>query len=188
MIEAFLGLPGAGKTYNMTRAAYLKAIKGKHIYANYKLDFGEKLNKYVHYFKELPEVYGVKNAIILIDEAGIFMPAQSWRSIPFEFMRFIRQHRHDGLDLWYTAQDMQDVATSLRRVTQFAHSFNRFGKFVKKRTINPHTKERYSFDLYYLSSKYFKMYDTTENIDLSDYIKENIKESEIKNRLKKTVI
>src|SRR3712207_6331008 len=104
MIEAFTGLPGAGKTYNMTRMALKQMKRGRKVYANYHIDGAE-------YFKELNELLGVRNALILIDEAGIYLPAQVWSKIPFDFIRQIRQHRHDSLDMWYTAQDMQDVAT-----------------------------------------------------------------------------
>lgn len=188
MIEAYTGLPGHGKTYNMTREAYIKAfLRGRDIYANYTLNFEPKKNRKgkvytgeVHYFKELSEIAGVKNALILVDEAGIYLPSQAWRNIPFEFMRQLRQHRHDGLDLWYTAQDMGDVVTYLRRITQYEHSFNKFGKFTFKRTINPRTKEKYSFDIYRFNKKYFDLYDTTENVDLGDFLKETMKNNIIK--------
>ena len=175
-IEAFTGLPGAGKTYHMTKLAYYQACRGKTIYSNYNLDFGSDKLK-THKFKELNELQGVKNALILIDEAGIYLPSQAWRNIPFEFIRQIRQHRHDGLNLWYTAQDMQDVATYLRRITQFQHDYNKLWKIVSSRTINPRTKARYGFDFSILRKKYFKLYDTTENIDFGDYLKGALKNS-----------
>jgi Zonular occludens toxin (Zot) len=168
MIEAFTGLPGQGKTYNMTKRALLEMKKGKKIYANYDL-------KGATYFKELYELQSVKNAIILVDEAGIYLPAQSWRSIPFEFVRQIRQHRHDGLNLWYTAQDMQDVATYLRRITQFEHEFHRIGKFYYSKTRNPRTKAKYGFDIGFINKKVGNCYDTNQNIEFAEYMKENIK-------------
>lgn len=175
MIESFVGLPGAGKTYHMTKKAFFLAkFKGKKVYANYKLDFP---GIETHYFKELSDLKGVTNALILVDEAGIYLPSQAWRNIPFEFIRQLRQHRHDGLDLWYTAQDAQDVATYLRRLTQFEHTYNKIWKFVTEKTINPRTKVKYGFDITFLSKKYFKLYDTTENIDFGDYLKDAIKNS-----------
>lgn len=179
MIEAYTGLPGHGKTYNMTKEAYKKAfLRGRDIYANYNLNFPEKKGYKcgkVHYFKELSDISDVRNALVLIDEAGIYLPAQAWRDIPFEFIRQLRQHRHDGLDLWYTAQDLGDVATYLRRITQYEHSFNKFLSFTFKKTINPRTKEKYSFDIYHFSKKYFAYYDTTENVDLGNYLKSAMK-------------
>lgn len=177
MIECFSGLPGAGKTYHMTKKAYQQALNGRVIYSNYQINFPQNKNKKIetHYFKELNELTGVKNALILVDEAGIYLPAQAWRNIPFEFIRQIRQHRHDGLDLWYTAQDMQDVATYLRRITQFQHDYNKIWKFSMETTINPRNKTKYGFDISFLNKKYFKLYDTTENIDFGNYLKDALK-------------
>lgn len=175
MIDAFTGLPGQGKTYHMTKKAYRYCkLKKKDVYANYKLDFGEKLNHRVHYFKELSELENVTNALILVDEAGIYLPSQSWKDIPFEFIRKIRQHRHDGLDLWYTAQDLQDVATYLRRITQFEHKFSRVFKICCEKIINPRSKAKYGFNISIIDKKVYKMYDTTENVDLADFVKEKL--------------
>lgn len=165
MIEAYTGLPGAGKTYNMVKRAYQQYKGGRKIYANFKTSFAI-------YFKELNEIYDVKNALILIDEAGIYLPAQAWQKIPFEFMRAIRQHRHNGLDLWYTAQDFQDVSTALRRVTQFQHDINKTAKICFTRTTNPRTKEKYGFDIHLLNKKVFALYDTNYDVELADYLKE----------------
>lgn len=164
MIEAFTGLPGQGKTYNMVRKAYIQHKRGRKVFANFSTTFAT-------YYKELDEIYNVKNALILIDEAGIYLPAQAWQKIPFEFMRAIRQHRHNGLDMWYTAQDMQDVSTALRRVTQFEHNFNKVAMFCFSKSFNPKTKEKYGFDFHILSKKIFKLYDTNYEVELGEYLK-----------------
>src|SRR3712207_8267740 len=54
---------------------------------------------------ELNELLGVRNALILIDEAGIYFPAQVWGKIPFDFILQIRQHRHDSFDMWYRSEE-----------------------------------------------------------------------------------
>lgn len=181
MIESFTGLPGQGKTYHMTKKAYYYCLlKKKDVYANYKLDFGEKLNHRVHYFKELSELENVTNALILVDEAGIYLPSQAWKDIPFEFIRKIRQHRHDGLDLWYTAQDSQDVATYLRRITQFDRQFSRISRLCFEKVINPRTKAKIGFDISFLNKKIFTMYDTTENVDLADFVKNKLDSKNVK--------
>jgi zona occludens toxin (predicted ATPase) len=167
MIEAFTGLPGQGKTYNMTRRAIKVMAKGRKVYANYQLKGSE-------YFKELSELVGVKDALILVDEAGIYLPSQAWKSIPFEFIRQLRQHRHDGLDLWYTAQDMQDVATYLRRLTQFQHDFSRIWKVYYGKTTNPRNREKYGFEIGYITPKVYQYYDTTENIEFAEYLQKTL--------------
>lgn len=170
MIEAFTGLPGAGKTYNMVRKAYQHYLYGKTIYANFECSFATR-------FTELDEIYEVKNAIILIDEAGIYLPAQSWKSIPFEFLRAIRQHRKNGLDLYYTGQDMRDVATALRRVTQFQHDFERVWKVFICHTTSPTRKKKYGFNVTLLKKKIFKLYDTNFEVGFSKYMKNELKKT-----------
>lgn len=165
MIECWTGLPGMGKTYMMSAMALKRMKKGKRVFSNYNLDGAER-------FKELSDLQNVSNATILIDEAGIYLPAQAWRNIPFEFIRQIRQHRHDGLDLWYTAQDMNDVATYLRRITQFEHAVTRLWKFYYVRHYNPKNhKDRYGFDFGLFDfDNIGNSYNTRENIDFGEYL------------------
>lgn len=113
-IEGWLGLPGMGKTYLMTRRAMKDMLKGYDVYANYKLEGA-------HFFTELHEVFNVKNAKILIDEASLVVPSQAWNSIPFEVLSNWRQHRHKGVDIYYTAQDKSEVIKALRTLTQYVH-------------------------------------------------------------------
>ena len=173
MIEAYTGLPGMGKTYNMTKDALnvieknkrLKA-KGKpfkRVFANYSLEGAE-------YFKELNELEKEKNILVLIDEAGIYLPAQAWKNIPFEFIRQMRQSRHDGISLWYTAQDFKDVATYLRRITQFEHKCRRIWKFFTITTVSPNSKDKYGSSICMLNEDVYTKYDTTENIDFGSYL------------------
>ena len=163
MIEAFTGLPRQGKTYNMVIRAYKEYKKGRKVYANFSTTF-------CTYYKELNEIFGVRDAVILIDEAGIYLPAQAWKQIPFEFMRSIRQHGKAGNDLYYTAQDMQDVSTALRRVTQFQRDFSRMGRFCMEKCINPKSKEKYGFSISILNKKIFDLYDTNDEVEFGDFM------------------
>lgn len=165
MIEAFTGLPGAGKTYNMVRLAYKQHKRGRKVYANFETAFATQ-------FKELNEIYAVKDALILLDEAGIYLPAQAWKEIPFEFMREIRQHRKSGLDFWYTAQNMQDVCTALRRVTQLENNIERIMKLCICDTHSPNSrnKRRLSRTFHLLNSDVFKLYDTNFEVGFGSYL------------------
>lgn len=163
MIEAFTGLPGEGKTYNMVRQAYKQHKRGRKVYANFNTTFAT-------YYKELDEIYHVKNALILMDEAGIYLPAQAWNKIPFEFMRSIRQHRKGGNDWWYTAQDMLDVSTSLRRVTQFQHDFEKFLNIFTEKVRNPKTKESYGTRFIIFKQEIGDLYDTNDEVEFSKFM------------------
>lgn len=184
-IEAFIGMPGQGKTYLMTRLAYHKYLKyssikkeppkwqkffmtkrmyirnvrnrakmrGRKIYANFPL----KLPNAV-YYSQIHELFNVHNADILLDEAGLIAPAGMWKAIPFEVMQHWREHRHKGVNLWYTAQDLQDVAVPLRRVTQFVNEVFRFGPFNHWKCYNPKTKVKYGGGIHLHDSEIAKLY------------------------------
>lgn len=101
MIEAFLGLPGAGKTYLMTRMAVKKMKKGHRVYANYPLEGAIPYSQIEELFDIRREPGEKRSPVILIDEAGLIAPAGSWKAIPFEVMAHWRQHRHSGVNIWY---------------------------------------------------------------------------------------
>lgn len=164
MIESFTGLPGAGKTYNMVRRAYQQHKQGRAVYANFECSFATR-------FTELNEIYEVQDALILLDEAGIYLPAQAWKEIPFEFIREIRQHRKNGLDFWYTAQDKMDVCTALRRVTQFENKIDRTWKFCTCTTYLPNKKNRMCRTFHILNSKVFDLFDTNCTVEFSKFVK-----------------
>lgn len=153
MIEAFIGLPGAGKTYLMTRLALKHMKKGIPVYANYPL-------KGAIQFKQVHELFEVKEATILLDEAGLVAPAGSWKAIPFEVMAHWRQHRHAKINLWYTAQDLQDVAVPLRRVTQFVNEVKKLGPFISWKCYNPRSKEKFGGGFHWFDPEIAKQYDS----------------------------
>lgn len=172
MIEAFTGLPGQGKTYLVSRMAQKKMKKGHRVYANYPLE-GATL------YGQMEEVFGVrrepedtKNPIIIIDEAGLIAPAGGWKSIPFEVMAHWRQHRHSGVDIYYTAQDLRDVAVPLRRVTQFVNNVTKFGPFIFWKCYNPTTKGKYGSGFTLFNMDVAKAYDSfAKNVEKQNYLK-----------------
>lgn len=165
MIEAFIGLPGAGKTYLMTRKAIKLAKSGRKIYANYPIKGAIR-------FKQISEVFEVKNAVILLDEAGLVAPSGFWKSIPFDVMAHWRQHRHAKIDMYYTAQDLLDVATPLRRVTQFVNEVKKIGPLIYWKCYNPRDKEKYGGGFTIFDPEVAKNYDSyADNIDKQEYLK-----------------
>lgn len=165
MIEAFTGLPGQGKTYLMTRQALKLMKKGRKVYANYPLEGAER-------FEQVEEVFHVKEAVILLDEAGLVAPAGFWKAIPFEVMAHWRQHRHAKIDLYYTAQDLADVAVPLRRVTQFVNEVRKLGPLITWKTYNPRTKEKYGGGFHFFDIEIAKKYDSyAKNVARQDYLK-----------------
>lgn len=174
MIVAYTGLPGTGKTYGMVRDAvdYIagnkrrikKGLPPRKLFANFHMEGAE-------YFKELSELKYEQNALILLDEASIYIPAQEWRKMPLEFVRQMRQSRHAGIDLWYTAQHFNDVPTALRRLTQYEKKCSRLWKMFVVNTVCPHNKsDRFGKDFYMIDKFICDKYDTHENIEFSDVL------------------
>lgn len=184
-IEAYTGLPGQGKTYLMVRAAYFRYLKyskikkeppkwikkfmtkkmyfnnvknrlqlrNRKIYSNIRIDLPN-----VIYYEQVEELFDVYNADILLDEASLIAPAGYWQAIPFEVMQHWREHRHKGVNLWYTAQELIDVATALRRVTQFVNDVERFGPFNRWTCTNPRSKAKYGGGLILHDANIAKLY------------------------------
>lgn len=116
MISLFTGKPGEGKTLIMTQKAYKEAKKGRQIYSNYKLEFDKEENINVKYYKEIEELVDVKEALILMDEAQIYINSRNWEKLPLEFQYKLQLHRHDGLDIWGTAQHISRVDIVCRQL------------------------------------------------------------------------
>lgn len=163
MIEAFTGLPGAGKTYMMTKRALKEMAKGRTVYANYPLKGAVR-------YRQFREIFEVENGLVLIDEAGLIAPSAHWQKIPYEYLSKWRQHRKNGLDIWYTAQDLYDVATALRRVTQFVTEAERFGKWIFYRTYNPRTKVKYGWGITRIHPRVYEAYDTYHAIEKPEFL------------------
>lgn len=165
MIEGFVGLPGQGKTYQMTRVALKHMKKGIPVYANYNLQGSTKWN-------QVEELFEVKEATILIDEAGLVAPAGFWKAIPFDVMAHWRQHRHKRINVYFTAQDLQDIAVPLRRVTQYVNECKKFGPLMITKCTNPRSKEKYGSTYHFFDIDVAKKYDSYgDNVAKQDFLK-----------------
>lgn len=164
MIEAFIGQPGMGKTYLMTRIALKHMKKGIPIYANYPLEGAIRYN-------QINELFDIKEATILLDEAGLVAPAGFWQSIPYDVMAHWRQHRHKRINLYYTAQDMLDVAKPLRMVTQFVNEVRKIGPLIRWSCYNPRTKEKFGGGFHIFDHEIAKKYDSyADNVAKQEYL------------------
>lgn len=198
MIEAIVGQPGAGKTLmmirNMIREQDIHKIKKKFFnsekeliqIANFPVNSeilpnvlylkNENINNLYSWIKE-KKYFG---ASIYLDEASILFPSMAWTSIPMDVILALRQHRHAGYNLIYTAQDLDDVAKGLRNVTQFCTSVSgfsllRFSLFtcngVKRGKID--NKNKYNRGFYIHKAKFYNAYDTTHDVEKPDYLNKN---------------
>lgn len=161
-------MPGAGKTYLMMRKGLKYMKKGRQVYANFPLEGAVQ-------FKQLTEVFEVSNAVILIDEAGLVLPAQAWKDIPHEVMSYWCQHRHQGVELYYTCQNFKQVANGLRMVTQFRNRVSRIGSprkpfIIKWKTTDNSGREKFGGGFTFFDAEIAKKYDTRHNVAKQAYL------------------
>jgi len=116
-------------------------------------------------------------AYIFLDEAGILFPSMDWKAIPKDVIYGLRQHRHSGYTLYYTAQDMDDVSAPLRRITQFVNEIDgwsvlRFSSFkcfsVRKGKAN--YKDQYDKGVFIHSDKLYGSYSTHHDTTEPDWL------------------
>lgn len=171
MIEAFFGLPGAGKTYAMTRVAMKMLRKGRDVYANYHIEPSSRDRGQIYYFSQITEVLDKENCVVLIDEAGTAFPAHMWNKMPTKLMQGFREHRHNKMDMFYTAQDMQDVAAVLRRLTQFRNECSKIGPFMSIKTYGMRDKKKYGGSFHVYDSSISARYDThAARVEIQNYV------------------
>lgn len=165
MIECLTGLPGLGKTATAAKWAYNAMRRGKIVYSNFPL-------KGAIPFSDPMEVLGkVKNALIVIDEAGILLDAMQMYNMPYSIFYELRQHRKDGVDLLLTAQSLLDIAYPFRRLIQFENRITlKLGPFVQVATKDPQPQGiTFGKNIWYLSPWVFDIYRTEYKVKPPEY-------------------
>jgi hypothetical protein len=131
MIEGYIGIPGAGKSWSMTVRAYKDRRLYDEIVTNYGLNeerFGDHGTKLVRMrnaqdfvditMRALYQPDG-KRRLILLDEVHSILDARNWTKVPQEALMVLAQPRKARLDLLYTAQHESQVEKRLRVVTNW---------------------------------------------------------------------
>lgn len=174
MIECLSGLPGLGKTATAAKWAYNAMRRGKVVYSNFPL-------KGAIPYKDPMEVLGrVKNAYIVMDEAGILLDAMQMYNMPYSIFYELRQHRKDGVDLLLTAQSLLDIAYPFRRLIQFENRITmKLGPFVQVSTKDPQPGgATFGKNIWFLSNWVFDIYRTEykvkppEWLEMDEYLTE----------------
>ncbi len=148
MITIITGKPGAGKTLFMTYKALDMFLKGYDVYANWKLDFSQyvekkKINKdklgKVYFWSEIPELLSIKGGQIFIDEAQGYFDSREWQNMPPSAKQKFSAHRHDvkkdkdgntiPLDIYAGVQHTSNIDKRIRDLGQhFSEVKNIFRK------------------------------------------------------------
>lgn len=166
MIEILTGLPGMGKTATMAKWGYNAMRRGKTVYSNFPLKGA------IPYHDPLEVLGRVKNAQILMDEAGLLLDQLKMFDMPYEIFYELRQHRKDGVDLLTSAQSIFDVAYPFRRLIQFENRIKlKIGKFVQVIVRDPQPAgDEFGKRLWYLNNWVFDIYRTEFKVKPPAYL------------------
>lgn len=169
MVEGIVGLPGAGKTYYLSKIGLDAMKKGRKVYANYKL-------KGAIYFWEIEELQEIEDGVILIDEINLVASSRDWEELPGEQKYFWSQTRKQKLDIYWTAQHQDRVEKIVREVSNFIWKINilPFGirvmtKYLPEQ-INKTKRERFGTRIFTIHKEVFKQYNTWERLKPVSYI------------------
>lgn len=178
MIIGIEGFLGDGKTVLMVRYLKKDYLKGRKIYANFKLNNIEydKLN--INDFLNTESSNKFKNCTIGIDEITLFMDCRrSSRKENIAISTLLRQSRKRSLDIYYTCQNLDETDLRLVRYTsifiiaQRCYIKNSDGKTKELENMRHYTiidsrKRRDNVTRFNLDiSKYYNDYDTDEIIE-----------------------
>lgn len=104
--------PGTGKTTLAAKIVRDCLNSGKDVYSNVPIIGAKKLD-----LKDLGK-YLLENCVVIIDEAGVELSNRNWmHNLSDEQIKFLKKHRHYGVDIWLFSQAYNDVDNKFRELT-----------------------------------------------------------------------
>lgn len=136
MIEAYIGIPGSGKSYMLVHRGLHALARGRTIWANFgfirenvyywlrfraKLDHREAVLRAdsIREIRDYNELLNVHDGLLLFDEAHMWLPSRQFDLIPVEVIAFWSQHRKTGVDVLLATQRYGSVDTIVRDLVAF---------------------------------------------------------------------
>ncbi|WP_456411513.1 zonular occludens toxin domain-containing protein, partial [Oceanithermus sp.] len=115
MIEAYVGVPGSGKSYMLVFRGLQALAKGKRVYANfgflrdnvyiylrrrYRLSHRDSVlaADSIEEIRDYKALLNVFDGLLLFDEAHMWFNSREYRLFPTEVLGFWSQHRKVGVD------------------------------------------------------------------------------------------
>lgn len=140
MIEAFVGIPGSGKSYALVLKGLeaLASPRPRPVYANFGF-IRENVYHYLRRRKKLPhreavlrtdlireirdysDLLNVHDGVLLFDEAHMWLPSRQFDLIPVEVIAFWSQHRKVGVDVYLATQRYGSVDAIVRELVAFVY-------------------------------------------------------------------
>jgi hypothetical protein len=125
MIDALIGLPGSGKTYEATRRLLLDADSGRQCYSVTPINHP---NVETITYDDLLDP-GMPPGTILLDEVHVKLPSSAGVRLPHEWLVKLSQTRHAGHDLIWTSQHQSRVLKQLRDNTNYGWQCSSWGSW-----------------------------------------------------------
>lgn len=174
--------PGTGKTTLAAKLVKDSIENNKPIYSNVPIIGADKFE-----LKDLGK-YLFENCTIIIDEAGSELSNRNWmHNLNDAQIRFLKKHRHYGVDLWLFSQAYDDVDNKFRELTTLIVMLKKAkipfkinGLAIRKTMdlINGQIVEYFEWDkensFSFFTPKlwaYFNSYDKTEKYEVKQFRK-----------------
>lgn len=154
MIKCYFGVPGCGKTSQLTKIA-IKELKKMSLHTSkykniYTINF--TCSGCIHISWEDLSKYKFYDSLILIDEITMDADNRKFKFFTDEHRDFFLLHRHLGLDIIYATQNYENVDKKIRDITNdlwyisksvvpFFNKFSKAKKIYRQININEHTSE-----------------------------------------------
>jgi hypothetical protein len=155
-ITLYTGAPGHGKTTALARKTndllrisakeYKKYATIRKLYSNIKFspDFYQKYSQYIIYYNDINNIIYWKDCDIIIDEMSLYFDSQNWERFNPLVKRYLRLHRHYGVNIYAAVQDFMTIDVTVRRLTTRLYNMR---KLFGTSEPNPHIKQRFPFIL-----------------------------------------
>ena len=138
MIEAYIGIPGSGKSYMLVHRGLRELAKGRRVYANFGfirenvylwlrkragLSHREAVLRAdsIGEIRDYSELLNVTDGLLLFDEAHMWLPSRQFDLIPVEVIAFWSQHRKVGVDVLLATQRYGSVDAIVRELVAFVY-------------------------------------------------------------------
>lgn len=130
MIEAYVGLPGMGKTLGATHRVCWLLANGEDVISNISItDKVYGSNRKTRKFTGLQDFVSLKNCTFFLDEANIILDSRQFAKTPPEVLHKLAQSRKYGLNMIYTTQGFGHAEARLRDLTNYVWDSKNFRLF-----------------------------------------------------------
>lgn len=155
MIEILTGLPGGGKSFELTRRAIEGRKEGRRVLSNVPILGAYKLTK-----QDLIDSAFEPGDLLIIDEAGADFNSKDWQLIPDGAYILFSQHRHLCLDMVVAVQEAVRMAKPLRELAQVYWwcEPSLIGWYQRRKFPNGYVHKRFR-PIYFVHTRYTRFED-----------------------------